>query len=334
MKLGFWFGGLSATVFAAQVVGCLGSPFVTTGGTGGTGGGASSTSSGTGGGVSASTATSSTTASTGTGGVCPGMTDCSGTCADLQTDKLNCGTCKNKCGPKSECTGGQCACATAGDIYCGVGVGCVDPITPQHCGGCNACPLPNDTCASGQCLCAGGGVDCGGTCPDISTDPLNCGGCGHQCSASEVCFNSKCKCRTGFTQCPPMGSTFACVDTQHDASHCGVCTTACSGGGNDKCSAGVCTHDCPGGTQLCGDGGCYTQAQLDSDPVNCGTCDHKCQPNEACVGGTCGQYFVPGSCVTCPCAACTNAPGYTCCTVSAGPLNVPVCYQGSACPGG
>ena len=42
---------------------------------------------------------------------CPaGQTDCSGTCADLQTDAANCGACGTACGAGQPCAGGVCHC--------------------------------------------------------------------------------------------------------------------------------------------------------------------------------------------------------------------------------
>src|SRR5439155_118969 len=43
-----------------------------------------------------------------------GLTDCGGSCVDLQTNSTNCGACANACPLAQQCHGGLCPCVDAG----------------------------------------------------------------------------------------------------------------------------------------------------------------------------------------------------------------------------
>ncbi|HTQ48554.1 MAG TPA: hypothetical protein VMI75_37615, partial [Polyangiaceae bacterium] len=92
-----------------------------------------------------------------------------GSCANLMTDPLNCGTCNNPCTNTGsgnvlgvpECAGGQClfTCPDAGPdggtvLTCGAdagGPGCFDPSSSaQACGGCGIV-CPSGSCVNGVC---------------------------------------------------------------------------------------------------------------------------------------------------------------------------------------
>lgn len=79
----------------------------------------------------------------------------------------------------------------------------------------------------------------------------------------------------------------ACVDTQTDSRHCGLCDNACPAG--SRCEAGRCEITCATGLNACG----MTCVDVATSTANCGTCGNVCtaRPNRAasCVGGTCQQ---------------------------------------------
>jgi hypothetical protein len=164
-----------------------------------------------------------------------GLTNCGGTCVDLQSDMNNCGACGEVCQSDLvpvECRSGVCERANCpvGIEYCGAVDGCRDLSSdPEHCGGCQ------NPCASGVCsagVCAGGGscgegqTDCGGVCVEgvcgcpsglccaegeticngtcVATccDNNNCGACGNVCTGGLTCFEGKCDCPSG--NCPPV----------------------------------------------------------------------------------------------------------------------------------
>jgi hypothetical protein len=108
-------------------------------------------------------------------GVCPGdpvgpvtcaagMTNCNGTCVNLNTATFDCGACGNSCGIGGRCDGGVCA-----------------PALPQ--------PLD---CPAGQ-------TDCGGYCADLNNDVYNCGRCNAACFipivGDNICVNGRCECK-------------------------------------------------------------------------------------------------------------------------------------------
>ena len=79
----------------------------------------------------------------------PGLTDCSGTCADLLTHNQHCGKCGNGCGNGAHCRGGVCLCSGA-QRRCGNV--CADiNVDPQHCGDCSTVCLPGQSCRAGRC---------------------------------------------------------------------------------------------------------------------------------------------------------------------------------------
>lgn len=153
---------------------------------------------------------------------CPaGQSSCSGSCADLQTDRRNCGACGAACAGASVCAAGRCVpTCPAGQSACGDQ--CVSTASdPLNCGACGTrCPA-GQVCSRGVCdvVCAatltlctassgagdGGAGDGGGLelCVDTRTDDRHCGMCGRSCAAGESCVGGSCqvRCAAGQTTC-------------------------------------------------------------------------------------------------------------------------------------
>ena len=107
-----------------------------------------------------------------------GLTDCSGTCADLASDPSNCGICGISCGFDS-CVGGMCVAADAlvpAEAPAEIPADAVLEELP---------PLVADCSAQGL-------TDCGGVCIDTVADPFNCGGCGLVCAEGQTCNGGAC----------------------------------------------------------------------------------------------------------------------------------------------
>jgi hypothetical protein len=212
------------------------------------------------------------------------------------------------------------------------GGACVNTMTdPQACGSCvNQCAT-GDTCgAGGMCQCAGQLCQQNQICADVQHDPLACGGCNTQCNSRQFCAGGTCTCRPGFQLCN-AGGGMQCTETDVSFTNCGACGNNCGNKGfqNPHCVAGVCVDStCQAlGMTTC-QGACLSDAQLGSDPRNCGQCGNTCAANEVCSSGNCQAYFTAPGCNACPCAAC--GAGTTCCSFPGG--NFPVCVQGNACP--
>jgi len=148
-----------------------------------------------------------------------GLTDCGGTCVDLQTNDFHCGGCMLGCAGDQTCQGGA--------------------------------------CVANAPVCDAGLTDCGGTCVDLQNDPNNCGACGTICPSGQ-CGLGTCVESVGpapvFVPCPE-GQTMCgdtCVDLSSDLFNCAVCGKSCNVGKSPSCQGGVCYNggvcpDNPGG---------------------------------------------------------------------------------------
>jgi hypothetical protein len=204
----------------------------------------------------------------------------------LLSDRANCGTCGNVCGPEANyaCCNGIC-CAAGQDCCNGA---CTDIATNPNCGGCG---VTCDCCTFqgvGQC-CADDETCCNNSCYPVSafnSDTNNCGGCGDTCPTGESCCNGHCTTLTTNT-------------------NCGKCGTECKHGKN--CTDGKC---------LCQDG----QSSLDTNS-NCGTCGNSCRPPNTCCNGVCVDLKTNSSnCGRCG-DVCPNTCFDGCCVNSAPALN-------------
>lgn len=144
------------------------------------------------------------------------------------------------------------------------------------------------------------------------------------CAGDQTCAGGNCVCRSGLTSC-----NGACVDLKHDFNNCGGCGQGCNNN-SLRCVDGMCKLTlCQTLGQTNCNGGCYSDAQLNRDPLNCGGCGNACNTDEVCAQGTCSAYFPATACNTCPCNACGSST--KCCAT--GSTSAPICVQGSACPG-
>lgn len=138
-----------------------------------------------------------------------GLADCSGTCADLNTDEANCGACGAPCTGEALCAGGVCEVTCAGGLVA-CGDTCFDLQTDMaHCGACgNAC-TGGTVCLAGVCQPACGPLleRCGSgataVCADLAASATHCGGCGSGCTAGLVCEGGACAtpCAAGEARC-------------------------------------------------------------------------------------------------------------------------------------
>lgn len=270
---------------------------------------------------------------------CPsGQQPCSGSCVDLTTDDLNCGSCGARCMTGETgaltCVAGVCSCAPGLSLCSSY---CTNLRTDRNnCGTCGTrCPT-GQRCSAGACaaiVCGAGETLCGDTCATLATDPSHCGSCTNSCtgeSGGGICVNGSCQCPAGLTNCSQTSSLMCLNLLGNDRANCGACRNACAA--NQTCDAGTCqTITCPSGQTLCG----LECADLQTSPGHCGQCNHGCSSGDF-VGGTC----VGGQCV-CPTGQtnCSAQPGVLDCRDlsvdrrSCGACGNP-CYTGERCDGG
>jgi hypothetical protein len=182
-------------------------------------------------------------------------TNCLGTCVELASDNLNCGTCGIACAAGKVCSAGACAetCST-GTTACPAASPTFCADTSKDASNCGACGIACDAglvCSNSTCVtsCPGGEYSCGGHCIDSQTDPNYCGAAsncsgGAVCGPNSACYRGLCEplCATGQVMC-----NGTCIDPQTDQTHCGAsgyCTGATAGAtcsAAQTCVTGVCT---------------------------------------------------------------------------------------------
>jgi hypothetical protein len=201
---------------------------------------------------------------------CPeGLTDCGDHCADLLSDRMDCGRCGERC--IGGCTNGRCDCGRFDECATEAGgTVCTDTdLDPLNCGGCESACGIREWCADGACSCRPGLSECDGApgvCFDLDTDHNQCGGCAIGCG--QYCAEGDCvvECPAGLDLCP---GEYSCRDFETDPFACGGCWDAdhpereCAA--NEICAFGTCTawtpalgcaecpcENCPEGTTCCG----------------------------------------------------------------------------------
>ena len=215
-----------------------------------------------------------------------GLTNCSSSCVNTNTDPSNCGGCGVTCGADEVCDAGSCECVSdctgreCGDDGCG--------------GSCGTCTGGMTCDGSFQCTCPTGLDDCGGTCTDLSSDRSHCGDCATACTVGEGCDDGEC-----ITDCTPDCTGRECGDDGCGSS-CGECEVGLVCDVEGHCGCGDDALDC-------GDGVCVDPQ---TDPDNCGGCGTVCGDDESCVDGSCsclpscgdrecGDDGCGGTCGTC-----------------------------------
>jgi hypothetical protein len=223
----------------------------------------------------------------GTHGVCVAPSSCTDGVKDGHETDVDCGG--PDCAP---CTLGK-ACLISCDCDVASSYDCANGICVAVAHAFFGCPVPNGygQCVHDQCggtiTCMPGFADCdlnatNGCETEVDKDPLNCGACGvvcpsgacnlgvcvatacltaSDCPAGEVCVNGAC---VGCA-CSPPNATGAC-----DAS--GACTIGSCNPGFGNCNGHI-TDGC--------------EANLATDPNNCGACANVCPTGDACVNGAC-----------------------------------------------
>ena len=191
----------------------------------------------------------------------PPLTNCGGSCVDLETDFFNCGECSAFCS-SGYCVAGVCQDITCPAPFTACDDTCVDLETDyRHCGACNnACA--NDLCLGGTCApetaCTVGAAPCSGICLGVCEMPTS-GAC------EGLCY----------------GMCSGTCDAEDTAGNCqGMCDGDCLG----DCylnTGGQCTGLCSGSCYVdsadeCGDptldiamGPCTFSIATISDPNNC-----------------------------------------------------------------
>ncbi len=270
-------------------------------------------------------------------GRCEAKTSCedpdthyyNGECID--NDLSNCGKHNNRCADITGWKDGKCDKGVCDPDDCVVGYhldaegkACVADDTDncgsvgRKCGGGQVCTAGDckDNCGSGEVRCETGGIV---SCADPKTSMTYCGAnatCSSYdtCTDGKVCIDGKCKqtsCSGDTTLCV-VGKENQCINlTTNNANHCGACNLKCSDqkvshATSNACSSGKCQYTCDTNYKNCGSAevpNCIAEANLQTDPNNCGNCGVKCNADEYCSAGGCkkstcdsNQCLTEGTC--------------------------------------
>ncbi len=171
------------------------------------------------------------------GKTCAGNSDCYG-----PTQSCQGGVCANTCPSGQVLCGGTCTDLTTNYMNCGsCGAACPSIVNGQ--GACVAGSCQVKQCNSGFANCDWSPYN--GCETNMYNDTKNCGACGLVCSAYAnavtACNNSVCaisNCAQGFANCNGMTNDGCEVNIYGDDNNCGACGNVC--GMFKSCSFGVC----------------------------------------------------------------------------------------------
>jgi hypothetical protein len=258
-------------------------------------------------------------------------------CVDLTSDLANCGGCGVTCAVKHNaptCTAGKCGVGTCDTNYADcngmASDGCESNTQSdaRNCGACGMACQNGYVCVAGACqfgcpgtqtkcyLDADGGltdaaVDGGAPyCAELSTDAVNCGACGAACPVNNnapSCSGGTCHvgtCNSGFGDCNGTVSDGCETNTNTNPAHCGTCGTTCTAANDTPiCNGGSCAiGPCAAGYGDCN--GLYSdgcEKNLNTDPVNCGTCGTSCATS--CAIDVTGTTCSAGVCTITSCTS-------------------------------
>lgn len=244
-----------------------------------------------------------------------GTKRCGEQCVSVDDPATGCG--EKDCDPcslsgaEAMCVAGHCrisACQPGrGDCDGAPANGCEAALDSdaEHCGACgSSCALAGTetTCSAGKCQvtgCVSGHTDCNASDADgceveLATNPKHCGACGAACQLPDAvagCAGGAClvaACVTGRGDCDGKLLNGCEVDLAKDPDHCGACGATCAPAhGKGECSVGVCeVTSCSAGWGDCNkkaSDGC--EADLASDPKNCGACGATLPTGQSCAAG-------------------------------------------------
>jgi hypothetical protein len=242
-----------------------------------------------------------------------GYSNCNGLLADgcevnTTSDVANCGSCGNVCSfanATASCTAGMCG------FTCNANWWNVDNISSNGCE--YACVKTNN----GVEICDHIDNNCNGLVDEgfnTNSDVNNCGSCGHVCSApfTQVysCTAGGCgiaMCQSGRADCDGMFSTGCETNIASNLMACGGCGLACNPAhANAQCLNGTCgISSCQAPYRDCNvkvTDGC--EVNIQTDPMNCGSCGNVCalaNATSTCTAGNCtvvtcapGHYNLDG----------------------------------------
>jgi len=257
----------------------------------------------------------------------PGTSCCVGGCVDTNTDRANCGGCKQLCAPDHAdglCQNGTCTVASCqglfGDCDGNPQNGCETPLDSlASCGTCGLGCAPAHaagSCASGRCAvaaCDAGWSDCDGSplngCETSLATSGSCGACGVACSpahATGSCASGSCavtSCDAGWADCDSNPQN-GCETSLATTANCGSCGNACTApNGTPNCQlqgmSYVCGQACDVAGHLDCDGSTANGCETPSNTLaNCGGCNLPCAPANAsgatCASGSCSYSTCNG----------------------------------------